>query len=171
MEKNGVPPVPRKEERFFTVLQGRGSRPSITLTQEDIRQLQLAKAAITTGWQLLLREGRLGPEKIKYIFFSGGFGYGLRPRNLVTLGIIPPAWEEKLSFPGNTSLAGAARYLLLPGARKRVPLILRGMKTRHLGGIKGFPEVLSGQYGLPWMISIEYLYYYLFNEMHCLSTV
>jgi uncharacterized 2Fe-2S/4Fe-4S cluster protein (DUF4445 family) len=119
------------------------------LTQEDIRQIQLAKAAITTGWQLLLKEGRLGPEKIKYVFFSGGFGYGLRPRNLVTLGIIPPIWEEKLSFPGNTSLAGAARYLLIPEARKRVPLILRHMKTRHLAESKVFQKFFLANMAFP----------------------
>jgi uncharacterized 2Fe-2S/4Fe-4S cluster protein (DUF4445 family) len=140
---------PGKEGNSFTVLQGRGSRPSIKLTQEDIRQLQLAKAAITTGWQLLLKEGRLGPEEIRYVFLSGGFGYGLRPRNLLTLGIIPPVWAEKLSFPGNTSLAGAARYLLLPEARKRMPLILRGMKTRHLAESKVFQKFFLANMAFP----------------------
>jgi uncharacterized 2Fe-2S/4Fe-4S cluster protein (DUF4445 family) len=140
---------PPEEESSFTVQRGRGPRPSITLTQEDIRQFQLAKAAITTGWQLLLKEGRLGPDKMKYIFLSGGFGYGLRPRSLVTLGIIPPAWEEKLSFPGNTSLAGAARYLLLPEARKRLPLILGTMKTRHLAESKNFQKFFLDNMAFP----------------------
>lgn len=128
------------KERSFVLSRARGRSPAVILTQDDIRQVQLAKAAIATGWQLLLREARLDPGDVSSIFLAGSFGYSLRPRNLSTLGLIPALWEEKLSFPGNTSLAGATRFLLSLSERDRLERIIPRVKTRHLAETNQFRD-------------------------------
>jgi len=84
----------------------------IFLTQEDIRQAQLACAALKTGFRLLLEDLSLDPRELQAIYLAGGFGQELSIENSQAIGLIPRIEKEKVIFLGNTSLAGA-RLLLL----------------------------------------------------------
>lgn len=85
---------------------------NIVLTQEDIRQAQLACAAIKTGLKLLLEFLGLYPKDLKAIYLAGAFGQELSIENSQLLGLLPSIETKKIIFLGNSSLAGA-RLLLL----------------------------------------------------------
>ena len=77
----------------------------IRLTQSDIRNLQLAKAAISSGLKMLL--GDKTPDKV---FLSGAFGTHLNPEEIKNLSLFPGAFNDKIISSGNTSLKGAVKY-------------------------------------------------------------
>lgn len=82
------------------------------ISQKDIRNVQLAKAAISSGIKTLLKEANLSFKKIDRIYIAGAFGRYLRMMSLSRLGIIPPALIDRVFLVGNTSLSGAMLCLL-----------------------------------------------------------
>lgn len=92
----------------------------IFLTQEDIRQAQLACAALKTGFRLLLEDLSLDPRELQAIYLAGGFGQELSIENSQAIGLIPRIEKEKVIFLGNTSLAGARLLLLNNSSRKHL---------------------------------------------------
>jgi uncharacterized 2Fe-2S/4Fe-4S cluster protein (DUF4445 family) len=115
--------------------------PGLSLTQDDVRQVQLAKSAVATAWQLLLKESRLRKEEVRQIYLAGSFGYSLRRGSLSAAGIIPREWEEKMVFAGNTSLSGAAISLLRPDLSAETDRIIRTTRTRHLAESRHFRDL------------------------------
>ncbi len=91
---------------------------TVYFTQEDVRQVQLAKSAIRAAIDILLEEAGIGPEMLDNIVLAGGFGYSLRPDNLAAIGLIPPKTAERVSFAGNTSRMGCVRMLKNIGYRR-----------------------------------------------------
>lgn len=92
----GVKEVPvkgmqRKNERYFN--------------QKDIRGLQMAKAAIRAGVEILWEE--MGRPEIEKVFLAGGFGYYLDVEAAVAIGLLPSYMKGRVEAAGNTSLAGA----------------------------------------------------------------
>lgn len=79
----------------------------VYISQKDIRQVQLAKAAISSGIKILLNDLSLSISDIDEVIVAGSFGYHLDPYNLLRVGIIPKEYENAISFAGNTSLKGA----------------------------------------------------------------
>ena len=59
---------------------------SVYLSQRDVRELQFAKAAIATGWRILLEEAGLEPGDIQQVLLAGSFGSYLSPANAIRLG-------------------------------------------------------------------------------------
>ena len=64
---------------------------SVYLSQRDVRELQFAKAAIATGWHILLEEAGLAPGDIQQVLLAGSFGSYLSPANAIRLGLVPAA--------------------------------------------------------------------------------
>jgi uncharacterized 2Fe-2S/4Fe-4S cluster protein (DUF4445 family) len=104
--------------------------PGVVLKQNDIRQLQLAKAAIRTGMDLLLQETGIEPESLDRVVIGGGFGNFLRPPSLEAIGMLPPNTAHKVVFGGNTSRQGCAE--LLVSVSKRRFLEQEVKEVRHL---------------------------------------
>ncbi|MDO8964118.1 MAG: ASKHA domain-containing protein [Coriobacteriia bacterium] len=89
----------------------------VALTQQDVRQVQLAKAAVEVAIEVLLAETGLGYDDVREVVVAGGFGAGLRPSALVRLGVLPATWAERVTFAGNAALDGASAMLLSSAAR------------------------------------------------------
>jgi uncharacterized 2Fe-2S/4Fe-4S cluster protein (DUF4445 family) len=93
--------------------------PDISLSQADVRKLQLAVAAVKSGIRMMLARARLGIGDLDEILVAGAFGVSLDIRNAVAVGLLPDVGESKTVFVGNASLAGARKLLLsLPERRK-----------------------------------------------------
>lgn len=84
----------------------------IYVSQQVVRQVQLAKGALSSGIKLLLRQAGVAESDIKTVYLAGGFGYYLKPETLITLGLFPQIWKDRLVYVGNTSLAGARLAML-----------------------------------------------------------
>ena len=80
---------------------------NVLLTQEAIRSLQLAKAAIQAGIRILTEQKGISMREIDRVILAGGFGYFLNPKDAVQIGLLPEQLEEKAIAGGNTALAGA----------------------------------------------------------------
>lgn len=91
----------------------------VTLTQKDIRQVQLAKGAVRAGIERLLAEAGLAAPDVDTVLIAGSFGFHLRPQSLVNIGLLPPELAQRVEFAGNTSRAGAQLLLCDRAARDR----------------------------------------------------
>ncbi len=85
---------------------------SVFLSQQDIRQVQLAKGAAITGILALLGEAGRSVEDLEQIIVAGSFGYHLNPESLKTIGLLPPEYTGRITFVGNSSLSGASLPVL-----------------------------------------------------------
>jgi uncharacterized 2Fe-2S/4Fe-4S cluster protein (DUF4445 family) len=106
--------------------------PNVHLTQLDVRQVQLAKAAVASGLALLLEAASVETADVTEVFVAGGFGYHVRPEAVVRMGMVPPEWLTRLRFAGNTARAGAAIALLDSAARRRAEAIAAHVTTIDL---------------------------------------
>ena len=84
----------------------------IIFTQKDIRELQMAKAAIRSGIEILLLHMGIRYEEIDNVYLAGGFGYFLDAAKAAAIGLLPKKWLSKTKAVGNTSLKGALSYLV-----------------------------------------------------------
>ena len=97
------------EEPFKVARKNDGSY--ILFTQEDVRQIQLAKAAIRTGVNILLEKLKLSYNDIKKVYLAGGFGYNTDIKKASAIGMLPEELISKTVAAGNTSLKGAVKFL------------------------------------------------------------
>jgi len=102
----------------------------ITITQKDINEILLAKAAIYAGCTILMREKRVKEADIEKLLIAGAFGKYLNPENAKIIGLIPDVAIDKIEFVGNSAVTGAKMTLLSVEARKETEEISR--KTRYL---------------------------------------
>ncbi|SCW43188.1 Uncharacterized 2Fe-2 and 4Fe-4S clusters-containing protein, contains DUF4445 domain [Lachnospiraceae bacterium C10] len=84
----------------------------LLLTQEDIRQLQMAKAAIAAGIDCLLRAAQITTTDLSHVYLAGGFGKGLDPKEAAAIGLLPKEVLPVTTAVGNSALAGAKKFLL-----------------------------------------------------------
>jgi len=84
----------------------------LSLSQNDVREVQLAAAAVKSGVRLMLKEFQVPLKSLDAIYVAGAFGNSLDIRNAQSLGLLPPVAEKKIVFIGNSSLAGARKLLL-----------------------------------------------------------
>ncbi len=85
---------------------------SVYLSQKDIRQVQLAKAAVRTGIESLLAAAGHTVAQVDRVLIAGSFGFHLRTASLINLGLLPREFAGRVEFVGNTSKTGARAFLL-----------------------------------------------------------
>lgn len=83
----------------------------IRITQEMIREFQMAKAAIRAGIDILLKEHGITGQQLDHIYLAGGMGYYMNPEDAVAIGLLPEVNSSKVHAVGNTSLKGLEQYL------------------------------------------------------------
>lgn len=95
----------------------------ILVTQTDVRQIQLAKAALYAGIKLLM--DRAGIEKLDSIRLAGAFGSHIDPKYAMAIGLIPDCPLEKVGSAGNAAGTGARIALLNVAARREIELVVK----------------------------------------------
>lgn len=114
----------------------------ITINQKDVRELQLAKAAVYASVKLLLKFAKLEPESFDSVYIAGGFGTKLRVDSIKRIKMLPAFPKEVIKFVGNTALAGAKIFLLSLDARKEVESVTKQIEYLNLGGNEEFYKEL-----------------------------
>jgi uncharacterized 2Fe-2S/4Fe-4S cluster protein (DUF4445 family) len=99
-------------ERVFVLSWRDEAEASIYLSQRDVRELQFAKAAIATGWHLLLEDAGLVASDVQQVLLAGSFGSYLSPASAVRLGLVPPLPVLRVVSAGNVAGEGAKMALL-----------------------------------------------------------
>jgi len=82
------------------------------MTQKDIREFQLAKAAIRAGVETLISQYGTSYEEIETVYLAGGFGYFMDVKKAVEIGMLPKELQKKTVAVGNASLGGAVKCVL-----------------------------------------------------------
>jgi uncharacterized 2Fe-2S/4Fe-4S cluster protein (DUF4445 family) len=113
----------------------------VWLTQKDIRQVQLAKGAIRAGIQLLLRHTGMTEAAVEKVLIAGSFGYHLRAESLIAIGLLPPEFEERIEFVGNTSKTGGETFLLNRNSRDEMERLVREVEVVELANCQDFNKV------------------------------
>lgn len=97
--------------------------PVITITNPDIRAIQMAKAALYSGARLLM--DKFGVDSVDRVVLAGAFGAHISPKHAMVLGMIPDAPFEKVTSAGNAAGTGARIALLNRAARGEIEATVR----------------------------------------------
>jgi uncharacterized 2Fe-2S/4Fe-4S cluster protein (DUF4445 family) len=117
--------------------------PDVYITQRDIRELQLAKAAIRTGIDLLLVETGVQLDELGRIRLAGNFGSGVDIPATIRLGLIPMVPVEKVDVVGNAALRGASLALISREYRRRAAAVHRHCRFLELAARPDFQTRFS----------------------------
>jgi len=115
-------------------------RDDIVITQEDIREIQKAKAAMYAGYMTLIRKSGFRKEDLSEIVVAGAFGNYIDPQNARTIGMIPELPISKVSFMGNTAGSGARMCLKSMESRREAETIAKEIKYVELAAEPIFEE-------------------------------
>jgi len=125
----------------FVLAETKGEK--IFLTQKDIREVQLAKAAIRAGIKILQKQVELTDSDIERILLAGAFGNYIRPVNALKIGLLPAVPVERIRFVGNAALAGARMLLLSSQARDKARQLARKIQYIEIANRKEFQNVFA----------------------------
>jgi len=110
----------RGEPIFVLFSEAETGCEAVYLSQGDIRTLQLAKAALRAGIELLLADRGYVAEELSYVLLAGAFGSALDPRSACRIGLLPPALAGRIRPIGNAAGAGAVQSILDQDALARI---------------------------------------------------
>jgi len=117
---------------------------NIYITQKDVREVQLALAAIKTGIRMILEENKVKLGQLNGIFIAGAFGNYLNIKNSMKIELLPQIDEKKVIFIGNSSLAGAKALLLSLQTRKKIESMVKKIQYISLATKPSFQDNFIG---------------------------
>jgi uncharacterized 2Fe-2S/4Fe-4S cluster protein (DUF4445 family) len=120
---------------------------SVYLSQRDVRELQFAKAAIATGWRILLEEAGLEAADIKQVLLAGSFGSYLSARSAIRIGLVPDVGPRRIVAAGNVAGEGAKMALLSIRDRAAALALLGEVKYVELSDRPDFNDRFIDQLG------------------------
>lgn len=112
----------------------------IVFTQKDVREIQLAKAAVRAGVETLLLRYGIKKEEVSKVYLAGGFGYKLNTDKAIAIGMIPEEWADRIVAVGNSSLSGACKYLKDENGDKTIEKLVSISEEINLSADKEFNE-------------------------------
>ncbi|SFI64933.1 ASKHA domain-containing protein [Albimonas pacifica] len=121
--------------------------PLVSVTQNDVRAIQLAKAALTAGAQLLM--DRMEVETLDRVVLAGAFGAHISPLHALVLGMIPDCAVDKVTSAGNAAGTGARIALLNRGARREIEQVVRRIEKIETAIEPRFQEHFVGAMAIP----------------------
>lgn len=116
---------------------------AVSLTARDVRNLQLAKAAVAGGIRVLLEQRSVTADDIASVELAGGFGNYLSPENVVRIGMLPRACLSKIRPLGNAALAGASMLALDGENWRKLAEIPKKCRYLELSGRDDFSRAFT----------------------------
>jgi uncharacterized 2Fe-2S/4Fe-4S cluster protein (DUF4445 family) len=141
----------RGEERVFVVLRPgeADARAEIVLTQDDVRQVQLAKGAIASGIAMLLHVAAVPLERVEELLLAGGFGNYLSILSAIRIGLIPALPVGRVRYVGNAASLGAQLCLLSEAERARADTIASRIEHVSLAAHPDFEQIFVDAMNFP----------------------
>jgi len=118
-------------------------RPGEHRTQRDIREVQLAKAAIRAGSRILLNKLGLQDLDIGSVLLAGAFGNYIRPSSAVRIGLLPNVPLDRIHFVGNAAASGAQMLLLCDECREKAARLARKIQYIEIAHEKDFTDIFA----------------------------
>jgi uncharacterized 2Fe-2S/4Fe-4S cluster protein (DUF4445 family) len=138
-----------KERVFVLHWRGTQAEDSIYLSQRDVRELQFAKAAIATGWQILLEQAGLTAADVKQVLLAGSFGSYLSAASAIRIGLVPKVPAMRVVSAGNVAGEGAKMALLSLRERAGGLALLEEVKYVELSDRADFNDRFVEQLPFP----------------------
>ncbi len=139
--RSGAPHVRERDGRLEFLLvpaAGTGHGRDIVVTRDDVNEIQLAKAAIRAGIDVLLHEAESAPDELEEVAVAGAFGSYLDLESAMRLGLFPDVPIGRFRQVGNAAGAGARRMLLDPASRSAAQAIARRVEYVELAAHAAF---------------------------------
>jgi uncharacterized 2Fe-2S/4Fe-4S cluster protein (DUF4445 family) len=137
------------EERVFLLAGGQGASPPVYLSQVDVRRLQEAKAAVATGWKMLLRRLGLDPTDVQQVLLGGSFGAYLTPASAVRVGLVPPLPVTRIVAAGNVAGEGAKIAALSLPERHAASALLEEVEYVEASGNAAYNDIFLEELTFP----------------------
>ncbi|MBW2621643.1 MAG: DUF4445 domain-containing protein, partial [Deltaproteobacteria bacterium] len=132
-----------KREYVLVSEEERDGQPALTITQKDVRQLQLAKAAMQGGIRVLLENHSLSVGDIDRVLVAGAFGSYIDIKSAMTIGILPHLPTERVRQVGNAAGIGAQLALVSRRERARAQEIARRTGYIEMASLPGFQDIFT----------------------------
>lgn len=113
----------------------------VVFTQNDIRQVQMAKSAVRAGIDVLAKSWGIALSEIDTVYLAGGFGYGLSIEKACNIGILPSEFLGKTKVVGNSSLGGCVKYAERQDGDERISNIKEISSEISLGNSEDFEKM------------------------------
>ncbi len=140
--------VPEGRTHAYVIHDGReAGGPLISVTQGDVRAIQLAKSALYAGARLLM--DAMGVDRVDRVVLAGAFGAHISPLHAMVLGMIPDAPLERVTSAGNAAGTGARMALLSRAARRKVERQARAIEKVETAVEPRFQEHFVAANALP----------------------
>ena len=133
----------------FLLATGDNGRRDVTISQEDIDQILLAKGAIRAGINILMDHLGVTPREIDEIVIAGAFGTYLDPYKAVRIGLLPNVPLTRIHTNGNAAGAGARMMLASTDARRRATRLAGRIEYLELAVYPGFNKYFAQGVRLP----------------------
>ncbi len=143
--------VERDGERLFVLATAEesGEGNDVFLSQRDVRELQFAKAAISTGWKLLLEEFGVEESEIQQVLLAGSFGTYLSARSAIGIGLVPQIPVMRIVSAGNVAGEGAKMALLSDSERHGARALLEEIHYVELSDRTDFNDRFVDELAFP----------------------
>lgn len=127
----------------------RGAKGEVALSQDDIRSVQTAKAAIKAGITVLLKKAGIDPLQIDEVLIAGAFGSSVKKEGLLNIGLLEPSWLAKIKSVGDAALDGAVMALCDKAKRVEAEELAKKAKFVSLSGSAHFEKEFLREMDFP----------------------
>lgn len=118
----------------------RDAKIMLALSQEDIRQIQLAKGAVRAGMEVLFERAGIAAKDLKKIVLTGSFGASLRRESLKTVGVLTESMLKNTGFVREGALTGVIRALTDSDSTEQIAKLAGTLKISPLSGTPLFEQ-------------------------------
>ena len=130
-------------KRSFRMTEGGNGSEPLYITQGDVRQVQLAKGAILSGFMALMKKAGIGMADLDRVLIAGQFGAHLPAESITGTGILPFEVEDRIEYVGNTSKTGAYMALMSGKVKRQMEELAHDMDYLELGATDNYERLLS----------------------------
>lgn len=153
IDENGVLNSGQGDSRKFMLVppEKSGNENGVYLTQKDIGEVQLAKAAIAAGIRILLQKMGITEEEVSTVYIAGAFGNYMDPQSAEDIGMLPPSFAEKVVAVGNAAGEGARIALINSMERKEIEKTVKKIEFAELAASPEFQDCFLDGLAFPEM--------------------
>ncbi len=141
--------VVRDDVKAFVLAEG------VTLTQQDVRALQFAKGAISTGIETAMMALGVGADDLDEVLLAGSFGSYINPQSARVIGLVPNVAVDRIKAVGNTASEGAKMALMSFREREVAWELPNVVEYIELSGQEDFNDRFIGNLGFPPLAELE----------------
>ena len=135
--------VDEEGKRSFRMTEGGNGSDPLYITQGDVRQVQLAKGAILSGFMALMKKAGIGMADLDRVLIAGQLGAHLPAESITGAGILPVEVEDRIEYVGNTSKTGAYMALMSGKVKRQMENLAHEMDYLELGATDNYERLLS----------------------------